>query len=446
MPAISPLNKCIIFSCLVTFAFSCTAPGPGGLFGKRSPHDNYAEKLKSAGLDQTELGRQWFGAANQSLLSPLTVNLPYSETGYFPANEAKAVGLIFTARRGEKLSIDISKKPAGAFAIYLDLWQPAATPGAKPTFLLSADTTLATLSYDVEKEGSYILRLQPELLRGGEYKLSISTGPTLAFPVTPKAKSNIGSFWGVDRDGGARHHEGIDIFAPRNTAAVAAANGVVTRVTENTLGGKVVFLSPAGKDYSLYYAHLDKQLVEPGQTLQTGDTVGLVGNTGNARTTSPHLHFGIYTTGGAIDPLPFVNRVVKTPVKISAPLHNLDKFVRNNATIRLLSAPSANAGYALEVAPNTLIKVEAATVGWYKVTLPEGEQGFIPANNVASISSPIRKLTLKNNLALLDKPDSAAARKATLTATQIVNIMAAYKDYYYISNEKENGWISKKLL
>src|SRR5205085_9197894 len=102
------------------------------------------------------------------------------------------------------------------------------------------DTTSTTVQYDVDKEGNYILRLQPELLKGGEYTLSISTGPTLAFPVTPKVKSSVGSFWGAGRDEGARKHEGIDIFAPRGTALVAAADGVVTRVTENTLGGRVV--------------------------------------------------------------------------------------------------------------------------------------------------------------------------------------------------------------
>ena len=446
MHALSTLNKSIFFSCIVLFAVSCTTPGPAGLFGKKSPHDSYAEKLKNAGLDQTELGRQWLAAAEQSLASPLTVHLSYSETGYLPADEAKAVGVLFPAKRGEKLSISISKKPTGAFALYVDLWQTAATPGAKPTFLLSADTSLAALTYEVKNEGTYILRLQPELLRGGEYTLSISTGPTLAFPVTAKAKSNIGSFWGVDREGGARRHEGIDIFAPRNTAAVAAANGVVTRVNENTLGGKVVFLSPSGKNYSLYYAHLDKQLVEPGQTVKVGDTVGLVGNTGNARTTSTHLHFGIYTGAGAIDPLPFVNRVTKTPEKISASLSYLGKLVRNNATIRLLSAPSTDANNVVMVEPNTLLKVEAATAGWYKVTLPEGEQGFITANNITSISLPIRKLALKTGKALFDKPDSLAARKAFLTATQTVNIVAAYKDYYYISTEKENGWLFKKVL
>jgi peptidoglycan LD-endopeptidase LytH len=68
------------------------------------------------------------------------------------------------------------------------------------------------------------------------------------------------------------------------------ADGVVTRVEENTLGGRVIFLAPNNKDYSLYYAHLQEQTAKPGQRVKTGDTIGLMGNTGNARTTAPHLH------------------------------------------------------------------------------------------------------------------------------------------------------------
>ena len=81
-------------------------------------------------------------------------------------------------------------------------------------------------------------------------------------------------------------------------------------------------MRPAGKDYTLYYAHLDEQLATDGQSVRAGDTIGLIGNTGNARSTPPHLHFGIYTFGEAIDPLPFVNPNIKEPPAITASLNN----------------------------------------------------------------------------------------------------------------------------
>lgn len=441
------LFKFLILSLSITFTTSsCTTTGPAGLFRKNSPHDDYGNKIKNAGLNETALGRQWFSAAEQSLTSPLSVNIPYTETGYFPADQPRAAGLLFHGKRGEKLNISLSKKPDVGFAIYLDLWEASNAADAKPKFLLFADTT-GIIKYDVDKDGSYILRLQPELLKGGEYTLSVSNGPSLAFPVTPKVKSNIGSFWGAGRDKGARKHEGIDIFAPRGTPLVAAANGVITGVTENTLGGKVIFLRPDNKDYTLYYAHLDKQLAQPGQVVKTGDTIGLMGNTGNARTTFPHLHFGIYTNSGAIDPLPFVSRVTKLPDKITASLNNLNTRIRNNKPIKLYSGPSKSANEIIALEMNTLLKAEAATGDWYKVSLPDGREGFAASSNVSPISSPVRNASLKDRQPLLDEPAISAAKKTTLAAGQPIDILAAYKDFYFIKDSKrEEGWISKKAL
>jgi murein DD-endopeptidase MepM/ murein hydrolase activator NlpD len=52
----------------------------------------------------------------------------------------------------------------------------------------------------------------------------------------------------------------------------------------------VIWLQDTKRQQTLYYAHLDQQLVRPGQRVVAGDTIGLVGNTGNARTKDPHLH------------------------------------------------------------------------------------------------------------------------------------------------------------
>ena len=78
------------------------------------------------------------------------------------------------------------------------------------------------------------------------------------------------------------------------------------RKVDNALGGKTVFISNPKRQFSLYYAHLDSQTVTNGQYVHQGDTVGFIGNTGNARGTVPHLHFGIYTQYGAINPLAFI--------------------------------------------------------------------------------------------------------------------------------------------
>src|SRR5690606_6321435 len=131
-------------------------------------------------------------------------------------------------------------------------------------------------------------------LRAGRVTVTLAAEPALAFPVEGRGTGAVGSFFGADRDGGARSHHGVDIFAPRGTPVLAAAEGTVSRVRETPRGGKVVWLRDEARGQNLYYAHLDSQLVAGGERVRVGDTLGLVGNTGNARTTPPHLHFGIY--------------------------------------------------------------------------------------------------------------------------------------------------------
>jgi SH3-like domain-containing protein len=281
------------------------------------------------------------------------------------------------------------------------------------------------------------------LLRSGEYTLSITTGPSLSFPVSATGKPSIGSFWGDGRDNGGRKHEGIDIFAPKLTPAIAAAEGIVSNVTENRLGGLVVFMHPNNRDYTLYYAHLDKQLVQNGQNVRIGDTIGLVGNTGNARTTPAHLHFGIYTNGGAVNPLPFVDRVVKEPKPISAKLDLLNATARTtNANTRLYLQPDDKALIRTTLPISTIIQIEAATDGWYKATLPDGMQGYVYSRNVTSANT-LRKTNIKATQPLLDLPDTLnGARKTTLASGQQVNIKGSFRNYFLVTDKNDNtGWI-----
>lgn len=421
-------------------------PGPGGLFGKKAPHEAYGDKITTAGLKETTLGRSWFAAADESLAKALSISLPYSETGYFAAEKPEAVGVRFKAKRGEKLGITLSRKPSAGFTIYMDLWEVPAE-NERPKLLMSADTTKPTLDFEVRRDGFYIVRLQPELLSSGEYSLSISSGPSLAFPVPARAKPRIGSFWGATRDAGARKHEGIDIFAAFRTPLVACADGRVTNVSENKLGGKVVFFRPFDKDYTLYYAHLDEQLVSAGQSLKTGDTLGLMGNTGNAKTSPPHLHFGIYTNGGAIDPLVFVDPTERKPGKITAPLANIGKLLRTEGKgLKVYGEPSATPSNYISLEASSLLRVQAATEGWYKVTLPNGQKGYIQSGATSSINDPLRKVTVAAPQPVFDAPTTTAARKVMLDHGDAITVLATFNDYYYISGKDEEGWIPKASL
>ena len=177
--------------------------------------------------------------------------------------------------------------------------------------LASLDSASGLLELEAEEDGELVVRLQPEALRAVRYVLTVRVAPLArAFPVAGRDERAAQSFWGAGRDGGRRSHQGVDIFAPRGTPVLAATAGIVTRVGENPLGGLVVWVTEPQGRWAFYYAHLDQQLVARGTRVAPGDTLGLVGNTGNARNTPPHLHLGIYRTGrrGAVDPWPFVHQ------------------------------------------------------------------------------------------------------------------------------------------
>lgn len=138
--------------------------------------------------------------------------------------------------------------------------------------------------------------------------------PPLALPVpvdgvTPR---RLADTWGASRSSG-RSHEGIDIFARRGTPVRSTTRGVVMRKGWNDLGGRVVTVTgPGGQRH--YYAHLESWAeVEPGDWVEAGDQLGTVGDSGNARGTSPHLHYGIYETDGARNPYPLLTAPPATP-------------------------------------------------------------------------------------------------------------------------------------
>lgn len=431
---------CSLLLVLLCFLYACSTPGKG-LFAGKTAHERYAEKITNAGLKQTILGQSWFSAANKGLQQPVTIKLPYREAGYFEASQPDAAGYRFAARRGDKVQVQLNKKPTINFTLFIDLWQPIANE--QPKWLAAADMTSNSLAYEIRKDGDYVLRIQPELLAGGEYTLVIRTGPSLDFPVAAAGRPKISSFWGAERDAGACSHEGIDIFDRFCTPTLAAADGNITSVSVNKLGGKVVFMRPKGKDFVLYYAHLDSQMVEQGQSVKVGDTIGLMGNTGNARTTPPHLHFGIYAAGGAIDPLPFVDTQRQEPAEIDVTTSHISNLVRSEKNAVIYTAPDKQSARLVSPDAGTLLQVRSATGIWYKVRLPDNVEGFIAGSSVQSIASPLRTIKADSTRPLLDRPDILAASKAFINKETSLKVLGVFNNFYYVGNGDKVGWVTK---
>jgi len=132
-----------------------------------------------------------------------------------------------------------------------------------------------------------------------------SPDTNLSMPLKDVKKSQIANTWHAAR--GERQHEGQDIFASRGTPILSATSGYVVKIGEDNLGGHTVsVIGDGGRKY--YYAHLDSyaRKLEVGDYVTRDTVLGYVGSTGNADGTPPHLHFGVYTATGAIDPLPLL--------------------------------------------------------------------------------------------------------------------------------------------
>ncbi len=136
------------------------------------------------------------------------------------------------------------------------------------------------------------------------------TGTPSGFRFPISAPYRFGNSWGAPRMIGtqfAHSHQGVDVFADKGSPLVAVEPGTVVRRGSDRLGGlKLWLIGDSG--YVYYYAHLDGFVasVVDGTRVKPGDTIGYVGNTGNAQGGAPHLHFEVHIRGVAVNPYPLL--------------------------------------------------------------------------------------------------------------------------------------------
>ncbi|WP_158858946.1 M23 family metallopeptidase [Lunatibacter salilacus] len=369
---------------LILLLFSCQGTKIDQLLRPTSPYEKYLQDLNSSTLKNSGMVKEWIRVGESVLQDSNRIELPYQELTQFDPAVPQAASFQFSVKEGQQVNISLLPYSDSTATYFLDLFEVRTGQELKP---IKPDLSDNGLTYPAGSDASYLLRVQPELLKGGLVEISIGFEGTLGFPVLDKTHLNIASFFGAARDGGRRTHEGVDVFAARGTPVVAAADGRVTRVGTNRLGGNTVSVS-SGK-YSFYYAHLDSQLVSMGKSVRRGDTLGTVGNTGNAITTAPHLHFGIYAPGRrSIDPLHFfINAPVLPPLSPSD-TSSLSTWVRvKGEVVNLRQSPSTTSPILDKLAKHDVLRVEGKMKGWLRIRLPDDRQGFI-AENLVELAHP----------------------------------------------------------
>jgi hypothetical protein len=180
----------------------------------------------------------------------------------------------------------------------------------------------------------------PDVVRGhgpARHRVSIplTVTPPLAggpylFPVAGAVEFGD-SYGGLRTDVSGGWHHGDDIFAKLGTPVVAVADGTLNRVGWDKLGGWRLWVRDRAGD-EFYYAHLSgyTKAALAGGRVEAGEVIGFVGNTGDAFTTLPHLHFEIHPRpllhmqyDGAVDPTTYLEswRRSRFDAPLTLPVH-----------------------------------------------------------------------------------------------------------------------------
>ncbi|WP_157687536.1 M23 family metallopeptidase [Pedobacter psychrophilus] len=397
--------------CILIGFFSCKT-----IF-KSSPYQGYINSLVNVGLDTTAMGKIWINNGLEVLSNPnQNLKFPFKEEIFFKQNIPSATAYQINYKQSTKLKFTINSKSKSG--VFLDLFNDVSSRKAMISEFIS-DTTFY---YQSDNDEVLTLRLQPKLLVNLYTILEVAELPKLAFPVKNGENKDIKSFWGNSRDGGERNHEGVDIFNKRNTPVLAVADGTISRVQITTLGGKVVWQKLGLGGPSIYYAHLDSQLVNIGQSVNKGDVVGFIGNTGNAKTTSPHLHFGIYTNGGAIDPLNYIYKRDSIVGKVKSDVKYL--------------------GEELMLADNdSVIPVNILSVSTESITFGNGDGILKYQNSLKGLNPKINKKTNIVDSLILEAPENTAIPTAKFNKKLAYKVLGYSGDFLYISQEDKKGWI-----
>lgn len=153
--------------------------------------------------------------------------------------------------------------------------------------------------------------LPPACEQTGETGVCVpgGVGKDGAFQALTPGEQTLFSPWGVPRSGG-RTHKGVDLGRASGTPIFAIEPGIVTRVSHDDVGlGGVTVSMKGDSGRRHYFAHLilgSNNHITVGELLTKCQQIGQVGQTGNARTTPPHLHYQISNRGGT-----WVNPVIE---------------------------------------------------------------------------------------------------------------------------------------
>ena len=135
------------------------------------------------------------------------VPLPFEEEGFITPEDPGAMAYRVSVPRGQRLTATVELESDDGTRVFVDLFRVPADDADPPRPILSTDSVPGAFVHEPWRGGDFILRLQPELLRGGQYRVRLELEAQLAFPVEGHDMRAAQSLWGAPRDGGRRIHQ-----------------------------------------------------------------------------------------------------------------------------------------------------------------------------------------------------------------------------------------------
>lgn len=430
---------------LAVFLSGCGLP-PRGPTRRQSPppSESYAKSLERTGLAKRAVGQRWLAAARAAVEEAAVIAVPHREVVGFQELTPDARGWRVNLKRGQKLLVRLEGQ-SGRGQTFVDVLAVYGS-GRQGYTLKSAESgtetstkTALDFTFEARRDGDYVVRVQPEIFASGVWSLSLSIAPSYAFPVEGHDHDAVKSFFGAPRDRGKRRHHGVDIFADRGTPVLAVVDGEIFHRGVDNLGGNVLWQWDPDRRLRIYYAHLEGWAVRRGEKVEQGEVIGWVGNTGNAITTPPHLHFGVFDPR-PLDPFPFIDDQVRPEPQLALGPLRLWSWARvRPKQIELQDRLGPGALVRRLLPRHTALAVISSLPGGHQVELPDGERGYLSSAALEPAASALRWIEA-GPLRIYERPNPGVVPTSTLTRT-IAGVRGEHEGHFLIALGEQLVWV-----
>ncbi|HEY0811359.1 MAG TPA: hypothetical protein VGD49_14415, partial [Longimicrobiales bacterium] len=168
---------------LAGLAASCAPAYESSVKSSRSQgaRDRYETEILNSDLAKSREYQAWVAEGRRALRDGLSIRPSFKEVIFFSPDDPTAVGYRLDLRRGQRLRVQMSR--SGNTRIFAELFEQIGS--ADPIYRLvhSANPGKSEFSFEAHSDGIHVLRLQPEIMKGAEVAITLSTAAGLTFPV-----------------------------------------------------------------------------------------------------------------------------------------------------------------------------------------------------------------------------------------------------------------------